>query len=186
MRRIYESESETMSRVATSPLYLLVAVCALFATACDKSSVETLGGRWVGEIVCAGGPNDFSMVLDVFGEVVSGNGFTRTNESDAVWEVKGTQRDEEREVRCLDDTCVDDQDCVKRGGTACSDRGQCLNCKQKRIVEVVDLTLSDDNVQITDPVLELERAGTDLMEGTIRSFCPDEDRQKPTVSLNKQ
>lgn len=154
--------------------------------ACSEAPLDTLRGRWAGEVNCVDGPIEIGVTLDVFDLTVFGDGFTRQGGVDQMWQVQGTQASVEKEVDCLDDSCQTAVDCLNKGGGDCNPFGQCVDCKESRMVLVVSLTLSDANVQFPDPKLQLDRSGSDLMTGTITSLCPGEGNQAPAVTVTKQ
>lgn len=165
---------------------MAVAACA---GGCGSASSEALRGRWNGTIVCAGDTSDITLSLQPDGKRFIGTGTTRTKGSNATWDLRGEQREEQREEECADDRCTTDKECVGRGpggGNARCDVSRCTPCREKKPWTRILIKLVDDNVQLPDPELDLEREGDLKLVGTVRAFCPDEQVQTPRVSLRKE
>jgi len=165
-------------------LVVLAGLLALPVMACEETAVETIRGRWNGEVECASETRDITLALDVNADRISGAAFTRTRDTEKEWSVTGEQQQVEKEIRCRDDSCADTPECVSKGGNRCVE-GVCEGCVQQTMVFEVTITLRDEDVQIPDPTLTLQRLGESSMEGSISAFCPEDSATPPRVSLLK-
>ncbi len=161
------------------------------AAGCGSSDVESLQGGWAGEIICLGETSELSLGLLVEQGKIRGSGQIRTKGSNADYEVKGEQKTARRLLECMDPLCQQDSDCGTfldknaEGGKSVCRQNLCTPCYEYQDQAQVVIQLRDANVLIPDPELELFRFGTNRLEGTIRGFCPDEDKQPPQVKLTK-
>jgi hypothetical protein len=161
------------------------------ASGCGSSEVESLQGGWAGQIICLGETSDLSLGLLVEQGRIRGSGQIRTKGSNADYTVSGDQKTTKRLLECQDPLCASDTECSSRldkngeGGKSVCRQSLCTPCYEYQDQPQVLITLRDANVAIPDPELELWRFGTNRMEGTIRGFCPDEDKQPPQVKLTK-
>ena len=153
---------------------------------CDDGAVAGLKGRWVGTIGCAVDTAEVTIGLQLSGEQLVGDAITRVNEINSDWRIEGAQRTLQRTTRCRDDTCETDADCASRGGGSCNRFGICDTCEEREDWREVTLTMIDEDVQSTDPVMTLERFGDDRLAGSVAGFCPDENLGTPSVELGKE
>jgi hypothetical protein len=167
---------------------------ALAGSGCDDAGGGApLTGGWIGTITCLGDTHDLSLGLLVDGSKLYGNGQTRTKGTNTNYDITGSQATVDRLLACVDSPmCSGDAECAGyldqqglKGKSRCS-QGLCSPCYELKPQAQVLITLRDNNPGIPDPELELWRYGEKLMEGTIRKFCPDEDRRTPEVKVSKQ
>jgi hypothetical protein len=169
-----------------------LAICLLaYASGCGSSEIESLQGGWSGQILCLGETSDLSLGILVEQGAIRGNGQIRTKGSNADFSLHGEQKTVKRLLECQDPLCEGESDCSSRldkngeGGKSTCRQNLCTPCYEYRDQPQVAIVLRDANVTIPDPELELWRFGTNRLEGTIRGFCPDEDKQPPQVKLEK-
>lgn len=186
-------------------------LCFSLLAGCTESSIESLHGRWDGRIVCRGGQvSTISIGFDIDGDSIRGTAITRTAGVNKEWEIKGRQIRCKRWISCLDDSCNDDSDCQSKhegvpaapsfgeaqcpaeapegesAQSSCSSFGQCTPCTEEQAYARLVVTLMDGNDQITDPELNVARAGSTRLDGTITAFCADESLLgAPQVELDK-
>jgi hypothetical protein len=165
--------------------------CAVAIAGCGSEGVESLQGAWSGSIACLTETSELSLGLLVEGGKIRGSGQIRTKGSNADYEASGAQTEVERLVECMDPTCATDSDCAGKldkngasGKSRCA-APLCAPCYEKQKWPQVTIALRDNNVAIPDPTLVLLRYGVARMEGTIKSFCPDEAQQAPMVKVEK-
>lgn len=184
-----------MTSMGTTRWGAISAISALAVlAACGSSGTESLQGTWSGSIFCLGDTSDLTLGLFAESDEVWGTAQIRTKGSNADYKVEGGARQADRLVECHDPICTSDADCADRldakgqgGRIKCNlTSSMCTPCYQNESWWRVGLTLRDANVQIPDPVLDLWRFGVQSMEGTVKSFCPDEAQQTPKVQLVKK
>lgn len=189
----------------------LPVICALlFANGCAESSLESLQGRWDGEIRCAKDTSTISISFEI-SDSIGGNAYIRTLGVTKEWRLRGRQISCLRYARCPDDSCTTQSECKSRHvstpldaisygekecpaeaepglgqSSFCNPQGICQPCLQAQSYARLLLPLTDDNEQIPDPTLDVARAGETRLEGTIRGFCPDELLSDPKVVLTKE
>lgn len=170
----------------------MIAVCLLGAgSGCGSSDLESLQGGWTGQILCLGETSDLSLGLLVEQGKIRGSGQIRTKGSNADYTVTGEQKTVVRLLECQDPLCASDSECATRldkvgdSGKSVCRQNLCTPCYENQPQPQVAIILRDANVAIPDPELELWRYGTNRLEGTVRGFCPDEDKQPPQVKLTK-
>jgi hypothetical protein len=174
------------SCLRTGPIALVVAASCLLL-GCADSALAGLAGQWEGTLSCGGQSSDVRISIETIdGATLSGTAVVRTGDVDKNLKLSGSQREETRKLACLDDRCGATADCVARGGGRCNAAGLCEACLEDRLVTLVTLTLSDENVSLADPRLELVRLGDTTLDGPVLWFCSGARDGAGTAVLRKR
>ncbi len=169
----------------------MLGIGALLLSSCAESDVAGLKGRWSGTILCDSQTSDLTMSLHVEEDLVYGDVQIITKESKSDFEARGGQQDQMRLTECNNSTCDFDEECEdafdKDGALGISrcNNGLCDPCFESNQWQQVTLTLKDENVQLSDPILELWRFSDTRLEGTIKKYCPNEELLTPQVHLTR-
>lgn len=174
-------------RLQSLARFALLGAGLSLAPGCGDAGLAGLAGQWVGTFACGDQLNDVRIsVEEIIGEALRGTAVVRAREVDERFVLSGTQRSEARQLPCLDDRCGEDADCVGRGGGRCSPTGLCASCVEERRVTILTLTLSDENVSLADPRLDLVRVGDTTLDGSVQAFCGGAGAPVGTVVLRKR